>query len=67
MDLQKIIPLLKTSRPIDIFKKVVSFNEIATNNGKRATIRLGLSSGFILEGIPLKMDNDGNVSIYIVE
>lgn len=61
MDLQKIIPLLKTSKPLDIFKKVVAFNEEATDNGKRATVRLGLSSGFILEGIPLKMDNDGNV------
>lgn len=60
MDLQKIIPSLATSKPLQVFKKVVAFNEAKADNAKRATVRLGLSTGFILEGIPLKMDKEGN-------
>lgn len=60
MDLEKITPLLQTSKPLEIFKKLVAFNEATLNHSEKVSVRIGLSSGFILEGVPLKMDVDHN-------
>ena len=61
MNIAQIIPFLATNGPLDVFRKVVVFNETAEDNGSRAIVRLGLTSGFTLEGVPVKMDKEGNV------
>ncbi|MFK7813964.1 MAG: hypothetical protein AB8B59_15820 [Maribacter sp.] len=61
MNFKKITPLLQTSKPIEIFKKIVAFNEATEFESKKGMVRIGLSSGLVLEGTPLKMDSDKNV------
>lgn len=66
MNLKEISPHLKTSTPFEIFKKIVSFNEREENFNKRATTQIILASGLIIEGIPLKVDADGNAILITV-
>lgn len=60
MDVNKLLPLLKTGKPSDIFKKIVLFNSKADRQ-QRAIVRIGLGSGFMVEGTPIKIDEAGNV------
>lgn len=60
MDYNKTIALLPTSRPIDIFNKIVRFNGQSESISEMGKVRIGLTTGFILEGTPVKMDADGN-------
>lgn len=66
MDYNKTAGLLKTSRPLEIFKKIVGFNEQAQSLLEMGRIRIGLASGFTLEGTPVKIDADSN-AVFISE
>lgn len=66
MDYNKTAALLKTSRPLEIFKKIVGFNEQAQSLLEMGRVRIGLASGFTLEGTPVKLDADSN-AVFISE
>jgi len=61
MDIPQFAPFLKTAKPSELFKKKVEFNMDAAKSGNMALVRIGLGSGFIVEGTPLKMDKERNV------
>lgn len=60
MNLDKIIPLLKTEQPSDILRKVVAWNETKSNHRNKASVRIGIGAGFQVEGVPLKIDKNGS-------
>jgi len=60
MNIEALIPLLQINKPEELFRKIVTFNSLEDNPSRKAAIRVGLSSGFEMEGIPLKFDTKGN-------
>ncbi len=60
MIITQLIQELTVDKPSEIFKKVVKFNSKIADPAAMARVRLGLVSGFVLEGIPLKTDREGH-------
>ena len=60
MNIEALLPLLQINKPEEIFKKIVTYNSLEDNLSRKATVRVGLSSGFEMEGMSLKSDAKGN-------
>lgn len=61
MDISKIVPSIKINSPIQLLKSIVGFNEIKENESSKIPVKIGLCSGFSLEGFPLKISPEENL------
>ncbi len=63
-NLKAMLPEILVAGPLNIFEKVLAFNSRTEALEKMVQIRLGLSSGTVFEGIPLKKDVEGNTLLF---
>ncbi len=61
MILEKVITMLQATSPIEVLKKIISFDEDAIGNFSGAVVKISFSSGLVLEGRALKLNSDGNM------
>ncbi|OJJ14974.1 hypothetical protein BKI52_41205 [marine bacterium AO1-C] len=67
IDLRQVMPLLKTNKPLDILKKIISYNDRAGSDKKLITVRVTLTKAVVIEGAPVKIDKDNQVIFLIQE
>ena len=61
MILTQIIPFLKVEKPLDVLWKVITYNQKIDENKKLLLVRMTLTNNNVVEGIPIKIDEENNV------